>query len=181
MNYIGLFDNLHPGYFEQAYIRSLPEDEIYAELVLDLHTFSPETLEIPCPEHITFGLARDAHAGILEAVAQVDEDWVQYFEPDTPVFCAFDGGRIVAFCIVEEMGRWQGLRIRGPGCVGTIPAYRKQGIGLKMVQKATAFLQTEGYDLAYIHYTHLEEWYARLGYETVLRWNCKGICWHREE
>ena len=58
---------------------------------------------------------------------------------------------------------------------GTIPAYRKQGIGLKMVQNATAILKEVGYDLSYIHYTAVGHWYARLGYQTILRWNSQGI------
>ncbi|MBR5226313.1 MAG: GNAT family N-acetyltransferase, partial [Clostridia bacterium] len=69
----------------------------------------------------------------------------------------------------------QGLRIGAPGCVGTIPAYRRQGIGLKLVQNATAILKQRGYDLSYIHYTGVGHWYARLGYQTILKWNAQGI------
>ena len=90
-------------------------------------------------------------------------------------YCAFDGEKVVSFCILDEMGICQGLRIAGPGCVGTVPAYRKKGIGLKMVQNATAILKDRGYDISYIHYTQVGHWYARLGYRTVLRWNCRGI------
>ncbi len=65
--------------------------------------------------------------------------------------------------------------LAGPGCVGTLPQYRKQGIGLEMVRRATLLLKAEGFDLSWIHYTHLERWYGKLGYKTVLRWNREGL------
>jgi GNAT superfamily N-acetyltransferase len=86
-----------------------------------------------------------------------------------------DGERVVSFCLLDDFGTYKGLRIGAPGCVGTIPAYRKQGIGLKMIQNATAIFQKCGYDLGYIHYTGVGHWYARLGYETLVKWNCNGI------
>ncbi|MBO4292581.1 MAG: GNAT family N-acetyltransferase [Lachnospiraceae bacterium] len=67
-----------------------------------------------------------------------------------------NGDSLIAFCILQDYGYHQGYRICAPGCVGTIPEYRRQGIGLGMVQNATQ---------------HIKE----LGYETVLRWNCKGF------
>ncbi len=62
------------------------------------------------------------------------------------------------------------IRIAGPGCVGTVLKFRNQGIGLEMVRRVTQLLKEEGYDWSYIHYTGVADWYARLGYERVLRW-----------
>ena len=90
-------------------------------------------------------------------------------------FNAFDGEKIAAFCLLEDWGVQEGLRIGGPGCVGTVPEYRKQGIGLEMVRLATELVQNEGFDISWIHYTHLEKWYSKLGYHTILRWGCKGF------
>ena len=132
-------------------------------------------MPLHCPEGITFGLYTGDLAPLHDAVRLVDADWVQYFDGKAPVFCAFDGGQVVSFCIVDDMGVHEGLHIGGPGCVGTVPAYRRLGIGLKMVLLATAMLKAQGYDLSYIHYTQVGRWYARLGYETVLRWNSAGI------
>ena len=181
MNYIALFEGLNPHFFEKEYIRSLPAEESFVEQILLLNQFSPDAVDIPCPEHITFGLLEGSLEELHKAVAQVDEEWVQYFGEGSPVFCAFDGQKIAAFCTMDDWGTHQGLRVSGPGCVGTVPAYRKQGIGLKMVQLATAYLKQQGFDLSYIHYTYLESWYARLGYETIIRWNCQGIQWVREK
>lgn len=55
------------------------------------------------------------------------------------------------------------------GCVGTIPKKRKLGIGLAMVAKATEELKNHGCDVSWIHFTYLDWWYGRLGYETYLR------------
>ena len=91
------------------------------------------------------------------------------------IFCAFDGDRTAAFCFLSDMGRYQGLRIGGPGCVGTVPEDRRQGIGLEMVRRATEILRRDGFDLSWIHYTHVGPWYMKLGYRPVLRWNSGGL------
>ncbi len=175
IDYTALFHALHPGFFQQEYIRSLPPEDILEEQLLDLRTFQPDQLTIPCPVGITFGMFHGDIAALHAAVSEVDENWVQYFSKGDHVYCAFDGDKVVSFCLVDEFGQYDGLRIGGPGCVGTIPAYRKQGIGLKMVQNATAILKESGFDMSYIHYTHVGHWYARLGYKTILRWNSQGL------
>ena len=87
-------------------------------------------------------------------------------------------GEIASFCAVEE---WENCllsngknRVGAPGCVGTVPEFRRRGIGLKMVADVTAILKREGYDVSYIHYTGVARWYAKLGYRTCLRWTCRG-------
>ena len=175
MTYAEMFVTLQPGFFDRPYIRALPEESIFDEQVLFLRDFREDALTIDCPEHITFGFYQGDIETLHGAVREVVEDWVQWFGKTARVFCAFDGDKVASFCLLDEFGEADGLRVGAPGCVGTVPAYRRQGIGLKMVQKATAILQAEGYDLSWIHYTGVGHWYARLGYQTVLRWNCKGI------
>lgn len=174
MNYTELFHSLHPGFFQQESIRALPGDWVFTELAMDLHGDSPDALP-RCLDGITFGEYRGELAPLRDAVRQVDEDWVQYFNEGDRYYCAFDGEKIVAFCCLSDMGRFQGLRIGGPGCVGTIPEYRERGIGLEMVRLATEALRESGFDLSWIHYTHLAPWYGKLGYQPVLRWNSGGI------
>lgn len=175
IDYADLFSTLHPGFFDQESIRTQSLEIIYEEQILDLKTFRADALHIPCPEHITFGMYTGDLEPLRHAVSLVDDDWPEYFNEGDRVYCAYDGDQVVSFCILDEFGQYKHLRIGGPGCVGTIPSHRQQGIGLKMVQNATAILQQEGFDLSYIHYTHVGHWYARLGYETVLRWNANGI------
>ncbi len=174
MTYAEMFHALQPGFFDKSYIRSLPVEHIFDEQVIDLHAWQ-EGAPVPCPEHITFGFYNGDAETLQAAVRTVDEDWVQWFGKTDRVFCGYDGDRVVSFCIVDDFGEADGLRIGAPGCVGTLPAYRKQGIGLRMVQLATRILREEGYDLSWIHYTHVGHWYARLGYRTVLRWNSRGF------
>lgn len=171
-----MFDTLHPNFFRQESIRSLPREQVYEEQTLNLHTFSPDTPTISCPEHITFGLYEGDMESLHAAVRQVDKDWPAYFNQGDRILCAYDQGQVVSFCLLDEFGCYNGLRIAGPGCVGTIPEARGKGIGLKLVQKATAMLKEEGFDLSYIHYTAVGHWYARLGYTTLLHWNSEGIC-----
>lgn len=78
-------------------------------------------------------------------MAETVPDWVQYFG-GSKVFCGFCGGEIASFCITEE---WEpsvvsdGVHRTGAvGCVGTVPRFRRQGIGLKMVALAAEELKS---------------------------------------
>ena len=174
-DYKEIFDKLNPGFFERGYIKNLKEEWIYAELAMDLRKELPVTEPVACPGDIAFKRFEEDIETLKKAVAEVDKDWVQYFDEGGSYFCAYDGDEIAAFCCLGEMGRVGELRIGGPGCVGTVPKYRKQGIGLRMVQIGTEILKYDGFDLSWIHFTHLEKWYMRLGYEPMLHWNCKGF------
>ncbi len=179
MNYTELFNSLHPGFFKEESIRALPGDWVFTELVMDLRGDLPKVTP-PLLNGITFGEYHGELAAIRNAVLKVDEDWVQYFREGDRFYCAFDGEMIIAFCSLADMGHFQGLHIGGPGCVGTIPGFRRQGIGLEMVRLATETLRQDGFDLSWIHYTHLAHWYMKLGYKPVLRWNSGGILWNTE-
>ncbi len=175
MDYTELFHSLHPGFFREESIRAMPADRVFTELTLDLRGDPPEITPPDFPSGISFGEYHGDLAALRNAVRRVDEDWVQYFGEGDRFYCAFDGERIAAFCSLSDMGRFRGLRIGGPGCVGTVPEYRRRGIGLEMVRLATETLRRDGFDLSWIHYTHLENWYRKLGYRPVLRWNSGGI------
>jgi len=175
MDYRDYFNHLFPGFFERDSIRGMHEDAVAEELIIDLHTYKAEDYPLTCPEHITFGWFKGDVKQLQDAVREVEEGWVEYFQSGDRVYCAFDGDQVVSFCLADSFGKYQGLKVGGPGCVGTIPAYRRQGIGLKMVQNATLILQKEGYDISHIHYTGVGPWYMHMGYKPVLKWNCKGF------
>ena len=170
-----LLESVHPGFFEQAHIRALPEDGVWEEMALDLRDFNPEALTIPVPEGIRYGFYEGDLDVLRGLVGRVSDNWPPLFDGKNRVYCGFDGDRVASFCLVEDMGRFGKLKVGGPGCVGTLPEYRRQGIGLKMVQDVTAILQDEGFDLSYIHFTGVGRWYEKLGYRTTLRWNRDGV------
>ncbi|MBR6571020.1 MAG: GNAT family N-acetyltransferase [Clostridia bacterium] len=175
LDYKAYFHQLFPGFFDREYIRNLPKDAVAEELVIDLHSFNAADVVLTCPEHITFGMFDGDINELRAAVREVDESWLEYFNEGDSIYCAFDGDKVVSFCLVDEFGTYNGLRVGGPGCVGTIPSYRRQGIGLKMVQNATVILQEDGFDISHIHYTGVGPWYAHMGYQVVLRWNSRGF------
>ena len=175
MNWQQLFEEIHPGFFRDKGIAGMPEDRVFSELIMDLREETPLEVPFTCPEGMTFSEYHGENGPLREAVGAVDEDWVQFFPEGTPVYCAFDGNRIAAFCILTDWDRHQGLRIGGPGCVGTVPEYRGKGIGLELVRRATNLLREKDFDLSWIHYTHLERWYQKLGYRTILKWNRGGF------
>ena len=180
MNYTELFNSLHPDFFQSESIRDMPRDWVFTELVMDLHGDLPNMAPPHCSGGITFGEFHGELAALRDAVHQVDEEWVQYFTEGSRYYCAFNGKEIVAFCSLADMGIFQGVHIGGLGCVGTIPEYREQGIGLEMVRLATEVLRQGGFDLCWIHYTHLAHWYMKLGYRPVLQWNSSGILGNNE-
>jgi len=174
IDYKALFAQMHPGFFDRESIRCMPADEIMEEMVLALPGCA-----LPCapdaPASVSFGLYHGDMAPLHAAVGEVDPSWVQYFTPESRILCAYDGERIAAFCLIDDMGVFGGLRSGGPGCVGTVPRCRRRGIGLKMVEHATRILQREGFDLSYIHYTGVARWYEKLGYQTMLAWGAGGF------
>lgn len=175
MDYTELFNSLHPDFFREEGIRALSGDWVFTELVMDLREAPPSVTLPKRPNGISFGEYHGELAALQNAVRSVDEDWVQYFNEGERFYCAFEGERIAAFCSLADMGQFQGLHIGGPGCVGTVPEFRKRGIGLEMVRSATETLRQDGFDLSWIHYTHLANWYMKLGYKPVLNWNSGGI------
>ena len=175
MTYEDIFIANNPSFFEKENIKNLPEDESFAELVIDLKKESIEALPYDFPAGITFAEYKGDIEKLIKAVAEVEDGWVKYFEEGGRVFCAFDGDEIAAFCFITDMGMHDGVHVGGPGCVGTVPKYRKRGIGLEMVRRATIVLAAEGYDISWIHYTHLAHWYEKLGYHTILEWNSSGF------
>lgn len=145
---------------------------IFAEMSLDLLHYQEKTAPIP---DVRFTFCNGSIDEIREAVAKVDDGWVQFFDDPADVFCGYCGGRIVSFCIVDTdadciLSR-NGIRIGSIGCVGTVPEMRGRGIGLRMVDLATLYLGSQGCDKSYIHYTHIDSWYQRLGYETFARFD----------
>ena len=145
------------------------------ELIMDLRKETPISVPFTNPGGILFGEYHGDVGKMKKAVGRVEEEWVEYFDEGGRVYCAFDGEQVISFCILSDWGSHHGLHIGGPGCVGTVPEYRRKGIGLEMVRRGTMILKDEGFDFSWIHYTHVGPWYEKLGYRNVLSWNCKGF------
>lgn len=106
--------------------------------------------------------------GLTEAVSAVERDWVQYFD-GSDVFCGTVAGNVASFCILDddvECMFSDGSKIGSIGCVGTVPEFRRRGIGLKMVELAARELYRRGCEKIFIHYTGVYAWYAKLGFRT---------------
>ncbi len=124
------------------------------------------------PEGAKFCFYDGDITAMRSAVAEVDDEWVQYFDEDGLFFVCMMNGEIASFCIVGEDECCllsDGKRIGSVGCVGTVPKFRRNGIGLHMVALASEHLKSIGCDRVFIHYTHLDKWYGKLGAETFLR------------
>lgn len=178
-DYILLFNSIHPDFFKSEYIIKRPEKAVSDEMFLLLSEFDAHKYEKQFDDKITFGYFHGNCSELKTAVEKVEPSWYVYFDEKSSIYCGYDSGRIVSFCLIDDMGTHEingrRLRIGGPGCVGTLPEYRNRGIGLTMVNKATEILKENGYDYSYIHFTGVAKWYEKLGYKTELQWNKYGI------
>lgn len=141
----------------------------YCEMKLPLSDYRD-----PLPDvSAKFGFYKNIE-DIRSAAGMVDDDWVQFFDGDGEYFCGFDrAGRLISFCILDDneccLISEENIRTGSVGCVGTIPAARGNGVGLKMVSLALEELKRRGCGQCFIHQTHLEGWYGKLGAQTVLK------------
>ena len=174
-----LFELIHPDLFGRPYIRELPDDEVFDEMILPLGEFDEHSYEKELGSDITFGFYTGDTNVLKKAIAKVDEGWTAFFTDIGRTYCGYIGGKIASFCVIEDMGEYdingRLIKVGGPGCVGTLPEYRGRGIALTMVKQATQILKDEGFDISWIHYTGVAPWYEKLGYRVVLRWNRNGI------
>lgn len=143
------------------------------EMTRSMRDFFSAEFALPVPVGVTFGRYTGDTDALLRAVGSVEEDWKQYYGKDTVVFCAMLDGEIASFCQIEEDGACMlsdgKNKIGVIGCVGTVPKYRRRGIGLRMVALASDLLRERECDLCFIHYTTVAHWYAKLGYKTFLK------------
>ena len=148
----------------------LCDDGPFAEMGMSLEGYTEKTAPI---EGVTYGFYNGPVEKIQAVVEQVDDTWVQYFQEDTPIFCAYLEGELVSFCIVGPNDdcpmALPGVRVGSIGCVGTLPQHRGRKIGLRMVDLATVYLREQGYHKGHIGYTGIDHWYAKLGYKTYAR------------
>ncbi len=154
------------GFFEK---RGYTLGNEYCEMKISLSDYRD-----PLPEADAAFRFYDNIEDIRSAVGKVDDDWVQYFGGSGEYFCGFDSsGRLICFCIVDEnvecLISESGVKTGSVGCVGTIPEARGRGVGLKMVSLALEELKRRGCGQCFIHQTHLERWYGKLGARTVIK------------
>ena len=151
-------------------VEGLAPGEAQDEMLLALSGYSDP---LPPLAGVTFGFWEGDPAPLIAAVKEVEPNWAKYFGGREPAFCGFVDGGVVSFCLLSDFGEHEiageAVRVGGAGCVGTVPAYRRRGIGLKMVSLGTAILASRGFGYSYIHDTGVPGWYAKLGYRTIFR------------
>jgi len=55
MDYVKMFNGMHPGFFDAPGTKGMPKNWVFSELIMDLRTDSPLEVIPPCPENIAFG------------------------------------------------------------------------------------------------------------------------------
>lgn len=166
------WEEKHHAFFESCGYHNTGN---FVEMQMPLKDVNVEELPVNLnPENITFGYCTDEEkSNLYEAVAQVDEEWVQYFKGSGSFYVAKEEDQIIGFTALsfDDMTlQSTGFnKVGNVGCVGVIPSKRKYGLGLTMVARSIAELKKHGVEIGYIHFTQLESWYAKLGYRTFCR------------
>ena len=141
------------------------------EMGMKLNDFSPALPETD----ITYDFLCGRHEKLIKAVTSVDKEWVQYFDENCNAYCGFKNGEIACFCLVDFDAECilsdEKSKVASIGCVGTVPKFRRNGYGLKMVENATLISKKKGCNKGFIHQTLLESWYGKLGYKTVIKFS----------
>lgn len=110
---------------------------------------------------------------LKEKIAIVDSTWPQWFNNPKNIFCGYYKGQLASFCTVDEdcdcIISVPDKKTGTIGCVGTLPEFRHKGIALRMVDLSSVYLKEKKCDTCYISYTHIDGFYAQLGYKTFAR------------
>ncbi len=156
--------------------RGYKESHITYNMDIDTTDFEYAHLNIPKPQNIEYRFAEESDKGeLLKAVELVVPDWVDmYRECDDEILLAICDGRIAGFEMLNEYG---GVFTKNAekhgciGCVGTVPEFRKRGIGLDMTARSVQILKDRGCDKVQLLYLVLDKWYGKLGfYITSTQW-----------
>lgn len=162
-------DKSAEGFFEKNGFRCVGRCD---EMMLRLDGFAFDESAFrghDCAEYCWYNGSMDK---LHKAVAEVKEDWVQFFTENQHIYTATVGGEIASFCIVDTDAENYLTdsfgRVGMPGCVGTVPKFRDRGIAIEMVARATQYLKDCGMDISFIYFTGIADWYRKLGYEVFM-------------
>lgn len=156
--------------------RGYKESHITYNMDIDTTDFEYAHLNIPKPQNIEYRFAEESDKEeLLKAVELVVPDWVDmYRECDDEILLAICDGKIAGFEMLNEYG---GVFTKNAekhgciGCVGTVPEFRKRGIGLDMTARSVQILKDRGCDKVQLLYLVLDKWYGKLGfYITSTQW-----------
>ena len=157
------------GFFEKQGFTSVGRCD---EMILSLEDFQLDKLSLHGSDIAEYGWFDGNMEEIKSAVSLVEESWTQYFINPGNIYVAKVNGEIASFCIVDincqNYLTDKYLKVGMPGCVGTVPKYRNQGIALEMVARATEYLKIQGMNVSFIYFTGVAEWYEKIGYRTFL-------------
>lgn len=142
------------------------------EMYINLNTFTYSADNFRGHNKASYGWYEGDADKLRQAVADVDEEWVQYFNEGDNVFVGMVGDEIACFCLVDLNCRKylsdKYGKVGMPGCVGTVHKYRNQGIAIEMVALATQYLKEKNMDISFIFFTGVADWYKKIGYNTYI-------------
>ncbi|MDF2941498.1 MAG: hypothetical protein K0S01_356 [Herbinix sp.] len=175
-----LFQGVPMGTEEKTHLffekRGYRSDGISVNMTMRLNDFSINTIQMPkAPDTVLFRYATaEDKAKLLPAVAEVEAEWVKYYEhSEEPILIAVEGSDVLGFEIISaNMDTFYSDErdtIGAVGCVGVVPQVRKRGIGLQLVALGIEVLKKNDCDEVFIGYTYYENWYALLGHKTSER------------
>lgn len=157
-------------------------DEASDDLVRDISDFSAPTtlLEHACRYGVHFeSLSADSTARLLLFEKTHFPYWRPFFSAAIAskslrdILIAQRRGEIIGSTLLSEApdcpgAQWAqrlGPRLGALGVIGVAPEHRGRGVGLALAAYAVQRLQSRGVQTCFLHWTHLRNWYGRLGFQ----------------
>ena len=161
------------GFFDK---RGYEKSHITYNMDIDTADFDRGALTIPKPENVTYRFAAEEDKeALLSAVEQVVPEWVGLYRGyEGEVLLAVCEGEIAAFEMLDGKGGFFSASAKkhgSIGCVGTVPKFRRRGIGLDMTAQSVEILKNRGCDRVQLLYLVFDKWYGKLGFKiTSTQW-----------
>lgn len=102
---IQLFYCLHPDFFGNEFVKSLPEEYVFDEMILSLNEFDICKYDKKFDGGVSFGFYDGGLDELKKKVERVEEHWTPFFNGKDRIFCGYANGKAASFCLVSDMGK----------------------------------------------------------------------------
>lgn len=82
-----LLDSMYPNFFEREHIRSIPDEWICDEMVLELDQFEPHKYDKKLEDNVSFGYYEGDLDELKKAVERVVQYWTLFYNEKQRIYC----------------------------------------------------------------------------------------------
>lgn len=148
------------GFFDH---RGYSNDWTACDCLLAVEDFTPSEQE--CDASVSIGTRTDGERDEAFALANRVSHWGDFWAKTDELIVARSDGRLVGGVMLEDGCLFEGSIERSCtlGCLGVDADYRRRGIAASLCHELANRAKSRGYRNIFIGYTHISDWYSRLG------------------